>query len=197
MLGSTYISKGIANDLEKRKLINKEDIDIYVYCLDYILENILFTSTIILIGNFFHVLPVSILFTLILILRRFTGGFHAPTQNLCTLLSFSTFIITMLIIKLLVHSNINYSFAFGVIYIIAGSVIFLIAPIENKNKRFSNSMKQSLQKKSRFYLGIISIFNCIFFGFHLKLYYTTTTICVMIIAINLLVAYKTYHRKEN
>ena len=195
MLGSTCISKEIANNLEKRKIINKEDVEIYAYCFDFILENILFTGIIILIGITFHSLPISILFTLILVLRRFTGGFHASTQSLCTVLSFSTFIITLFTVKLLITSNINYTFTFILLYIIAASIILLLAPVEHKNKRFSNNMKQSLQKKSRFYLGIITLGNYIFFHFHLKLYYTTTTICVMIIAINLLVAYKTYYRK--
>ena len=196
MLGSAYISKKITNNLEKNKLIDKEETEIYAYCLYYVLENIFFTNIIALIGSIFHALPISILFLFIITLRRFTGGFHASTQNLCTFLSFGTFIIIMLITKLLIHSNTDYILTFTLIHVTSCIVIFLLAPVEHKNKQLSTDMKQLLQKKSRLYLSIITIANYIFFSLNLKLYYTTTTICVMIIAINLLVAYRINLKEE-
>lgn len=196
MLVSTLVSAKIANNLNKMELIEEKEIEIYAYCLDYLLENIIFSSTLILIGIFFHAFPISILFLFIFILRSFTGGYHAPTQKLCTLLSYSCFMLTIFIVKLLEHIHLISLYSLIVLYILSSICIFLFAPVEHKNKQFSESMRQSLRQKSRLYLSIITIANCIFFCFNLKLYYTTTTICVMIIAINLLVAYKTYHKEE-
>ncbi len=79
----------ITNILVSDNQITQDEVPCYVYCLEYLFENLLFVSFTLILSSLCKHTLMGILFLLVLIsLRGTAGGIHAPTQFLCTLFSY-------------------------------------------------------------------------------------------------------------
>lgn len=181
------ISKFVSTILQKENYICEKEYDIYVYCFEYILENLLYISIILIFSTILANIFIGILFLLLLIpLKTICGGIHASSKFLCLILSYG---ISMIIISTI--SFITESFYFLAFPIFIGSdvIIIILSPIDTPNKRLDDVQKKNLKKYCAILLFLFSILFLILYSLKLKLYYGTMAICVMIEAINVLLGY--------
>ena len=84
MIISKKISSSIAETLSANNIISEQEIPIYSYCLDYIIELFFLFIFAVLYGVFSHKLPETLIFLAVFTpLRSFGGGFHASTPKRC------------------------------------------------------------------------------------------------------------------
>ena len=92
MLGSKKISTYLVNTAAKSDSEVASRKEIYIYCLDFLVEQLIFLVSLLFIGCFLHDIPFCLLFFAVFLTYRSTGGgFHANSVWLCTLLSYTTF----------------------------------------------------------------------------------------------------------
>ena len=92
------MAKKLSNRLLKNEVITEDVIDVYVYGFELIISSLVNTLVIILAGSLLGeiVQTMSFLFVFIL-LRSFTGGYHANTYTKCSIVTFSTYVTVLLL----------------------------------------------------------------------------------------------------
>ena len=128
-----YMSDKIARILVSQKIISDCDLDVYAYGLALLLSFFFNTVIMFIIGIITHRLVETILFLIVfVILRSFSGGYHADTFLKCMIITFSTY---ALVISL---SAVKVSLIVYLAVLFAGFFIILVkAPIEHPNKEIS------------------------------------------------------------
>lgn len=129
----------ITDKLVLKKIVSDDMADIYIYGFELLIS--FFFSTIgiliigIILGRFLQTLMFLATFIL---LRSFTGGYHANTYAVCSIVTFSLFGIVLLLAE----------FVFVPLYLypilgLIGTIIMVWqVPIEHPNKKLSNDQKR-------------------------------------------------------
>lgn len=113
------------------KIITNEYYDVYVYGMELLLSFILSTFIILSIGLFSNNFVPTIEYLLIfIILRNFTGGYHAPTYLKCKIVSIFVYSMT---IWATIHISVDMK-GYITLGIIGYLTICYYVPIENPNK---------------------------------------------------------------
>ena len=131
MIISDRIGSGIASAMADADVIPEDRTAIYAYCYSYLLDKLIYILYIallcILIRN-----PLSavIILSVLLPLRSISGGVHADSQIVCSILSFALppFMIFMSFQTPLLNSGVSVT-----IFALSMLVLFIFAPVENKN----------------------------------------------------------------
>lgn len=83
----------ICRNLLSEGAIEEEYIDVYIYGLELVLSFIFSIIVILLAGILLNALDIALIFlTVFIALRRFTGGYHAPTYLKCKLTTIGIYI---------------------------------------------------------------------------------------------------------
>lgn len=131
----SLLSKRISLFLCGNHVIEKEEIEIYQYGFEIILSSLIgFILSIAVgccLGMFFYAL---LYYGIFVILRLFTGGFHANTYLSCNLVFLLVSLSTLGISKIMMYTNIYSIVAHIIIIFISAAVVIKFAPIENENK---------------------------------------------------------------
>ncbi len=97
MFISKKISENISNHLISNNMISKNYEMAYNYCLEYFFDIILYSINSIILGilthNMFHTL---IFFIVFVPLKKLSGGYHAKSRILCSLISYTLFLFIIL-----------------------------------------------------------------------------------------------------
>ena len=145
------LTQKVVKQLIENETIREEDEELYIYGLQQGLIIILNIFTTIGIGFIFGMVWQSILFMLTYIpLRTYAGGFHAKTQINCYLFSIALTVIMLLVIKFIPPTN----FIILGIALIAGSLIIILAPIEDANKPLDKTEILVYRTRTRIIFGI-------------------------------------------
>ena len=135
----SLLSKRISLFLCGNHVIEKEEIEIYQYGFEIILSSLIgFILSIAVgccLGMFFYAL---LYYGIFVILRLFTGGFHANTYLSCNLVFLLVSLSTLGISKIMMYTNIYSIVAHIIIIFISAAVVIKFAPIENENKTSGN-----------------------------------------------------------
>ena len=94
------------------------------------------------------------------ILRLFTGGFHANTYLSCNLVFLLVSLSTLGISKIMMYTNIYSIVAHIIIIFISAAVVIKFAPIENENKPLNFEKEFAIKNKQ------ISHYYTIYFCLH-------------------------------
>ncbi len=134
------LSLEIADYLFYRKVISIDKYDVYRYGLEMIISTIIGIILILLCGiltdSFVHAI---VFYGLFVIIRMFTGGYHADSHIVCKMILCSSFLVTDYIFKVLLG---NFDFKMLLIFVLfnLASVAF-IAPVECIKKPISKHIK--------------------------------------------------------
>lgn len=164
-----YFCSKICEQLEKAEIITMQDKPLYLYGLyqgGIQLLNIIITF----LSGFILDMPWhAVLFLLSYIpIRTYAGGFHAKTPTRCYISS-----IILVIAILLVMKEFLFSSFICIVGIIVSSIgIFLLAPVEDENKPFSEKEQIQFKKTTRTLLFAELFFVVIAFIFDFKIIYT-------------------------
>jgi len=136
----------ITQKLFENHSINKEQYEVCKFGIQQGLIILLNMVTIIIVGIIVGELWQAILFMIFYFpLRSYAGGYHAKTSVRCYVYSILLIIIVLLAIKLSVFTRLVYIFAFMVSIII----IFILAPVEDLNKKLDNIEIGVYKKRTR------------------------------------------------
>ena len=161
---SVYIS----DILEQQNKFSTEDKELYRYGIQQGLNILLNIITTIIIGALCGMIFPSIIFLLSYMpLRSFCGGYHAKTHMHCYICSIIMITGILLIAKYFTFDIIVYEF----LLLISLILIFLLAPIEDRNKTLDKDEKRIFRKKS-YAIAILEVFI-----YHIFLIIHFTNIC--------------------
>lgn len=175
-----YLATRIVNFITEQGVISDdaEVQDFYRYGVEISISSFLNIFLVILVGVIIHHFIESVIFlALFILIRSFTGGYHADTYFSCNLLMCTTFIITV-IVNYLISSRLS-PLMIVVLICITELIVSVLGPIENKNKPIDDSKKTRLK-----IIGIVItlLINCI------GLVFSGNELGTMIILTSLLIA---------
>lgn len=131
----------VANDI-----IKEQEKEIYSYGLYQGLLIVINILTTIAIGFLFAMVVESVLFMVAYIpLRSYGGGYHAKTQLRCYFVSIILIILSLSLLKFI---TIRWIIILGVSGV-SGGIVYLLAPVEDKNKPLDQMEYTIYEKKSR------------------------------------------------
>lgn len=146
--------------LIKSKVIADEEKELYHYAAYSFLLTIAPLLMTILFGCLLGELKNSIILIVpFMLIRKFSGGYHARRSWTCILLSS-----VLLCMCIYASSKINYNFYFAIITLIATIGLALFSPIDSENRRL-DAIERKFYKKATIYISeffwILSIGFCL------------------------------------
>lgn len=153
-----YLVSKIVTFLTEQEVISSEsDVqDFYRYGIEISISSFLNIFLVLLLGIIINHIAESIIFLLLFILiRSFTGGYHADTYFRCNLLMCITFILTALA-NCMFSNKLSLSIII-VLICVTELIVSVLGPIENKNKPIDDSKKIKLKITGT---AMTSIINC-------------------------------------
>lgn len=153
-----YLVSQIVNFITEQDVISDEsDVqDFYRYGIEISISSLLNIVLVVIAGILIHHIIESIVFlSLFILIRSFTGGYHADTYFRCNLLMCITFILTVLA-NCMFSNKLSLSIII-VLICVTELIVSVLGPIENKNKPIDDSKRIKLK-----IIGIVItlIINC-------------------------------------
>ena len=136
----------VTTELVKSQKIKLEDQELYRYGIEQGILILLNVLTALAIGLIFHCLFYVVIFSVAFVpLRSYAGGFHAKTKVRCFLSSTVTIIVSMVCIQ-----QIRWTETENIlITVISAVVIWIMAPVENGNKRLDSVEYRVYRQRTR------------------------------------------------
>lgn len=142
--------------LIKNDLMEEKERELYRFGFKHVFLCCINLGTAIIIGAICGMFWQSIVFSMSYIpLRRYAGGYHAKTPQLCYILSTLLIFSALMVVKYFPNNNFIVQITVG----ISALLIFLDAPIESKNKPLNEKETVVFRKKARilFCINIILV----------------------------------------
>lgn len=148
------ISQDVADYFFEKNLIRESEKDIYEYGVKLIASSVIGIFIVIFIGIVLGKVLDSIVFLLcFMILRKYSGGYHANSYLTCNLFFITVFLSTVVTVE---FTPVKYRvISCVVMHVMSFAVLLKFSPIENYNKRLEEIQKLKNKKVS---LTIYSIF---------------------------------------
>ena len=148
------LSKWICNQLCEYQVIDKEYKDVYVYGLELILSFLITSSIILAVGILFRqTVPTLTFLITFVVIRKYTGGYHANSYIMCKLCTLISFGISVYFANVFPMPQ----YMFPILLIIGCLIILLFGPIENIHKPLTIQEK----KKHKITALILFILWCV------------------------------------
>ena len=130
---------GLAKRLMLHGVITNEVFDIYVYGFELLLSFLFSTTIIVIAGCIMNKILETIAFLVVFILlRSFSGGYHADTYAKCSVITLSIYGMVVLFSTYIHVRMISYV----ALMMIGLIILFVKAPIENPNKELTEQEKK-------------------------------------------------------
>lgn len=145
------------------QIVSNEDKEIYAYGINRVLTIVLNVATTLILGIIYgRVYEAALFFTAFILLRSYSGGYHASTPMKCYVLT--VFLITT-ILSVMKFVSVHKSVCFG-LSLLSDIIIILLSPNEAKNKPLDAIERIIYKRKTVIILCIESII--IFISFRLS-----------------------------
>ena len=128
--------------LIQQQAITEEDREIYTYAVDNMVFLLMPLAMVLVIGGIIHTIRQGIVMIIpFMLLRKFSGGYHAKTLFRCM-------IISCLLLFLCMEITIHISYSWNILMFagIAGSSLIIQSPIDSENKRLEEVQKRQYRK---------------------------------------------------
>jgi len=133
------------NYLCRSNIVSYELYDVYVYGMELVLSFLTSTVLILCIGIISDALTITLVHLLVFILvRRFTGGYHANTYIKCKIITVGTYV-AVLIFSRVIDINI---LCYTILAVIGLITISKWGPVENPNKPLNEDEKRSHRRRA-------------------------------------------------
>lgn len=143
------ISEWLAN----KKSIDEMDIELYAYAIEVCVVSIIPLIASIVIGSIISSISVGLGVILpFIMLRRYTGGYHAQSFIVCTLSSVSLLCMAVYIVEYL-----TVNFWFSVILIIAILELLIFSPVDTKQKPLKRDEKKIYKTRVKEIIFVILV----------------------------------------
>ncbi|WP_097005805.1 accessory gene regulator ArgB-like protein [Lacrimispora amygdalina] len=142
------ISNGIVSWQIKKNLLKDNQRSLYLYAYEVLLNQIINIVVAVVIAVILRApMPVLVFLVSYIPLRSYCGGYHAKTNGVCTVVSAILIIITCLLEMYIVGTAALYLPIAG--FLISGILIFIFAPVPDKNKLLDEEETRRYRLKSR------------------------------------------------
>ncbi|HDK7155511.1 TPA: accessory gene regulator B family protein [Clostridium botulinum] len=146
------ISKKIVDKLIDGGIITSDDKDLYTYGFHQGFLIIFNIFTTVVIGLLFKMVWESLIFLMAYIpLRSYAGGYHAKTPLRCYMCSIIIMIVVFLGIKFIYWN----SFICSIITFCTTSIIFILEPVEDRNKPLDQKEIDVYKKRTKVILLVL------------------------------------------
>jgi accessory gene regulator B len=153
-------SESLTNRLISVGIVKAEDFDIYQFGIENTILKLIHMVSYIVLGLILGRLPELIIFLAAFIpLREYSGGFHAKTPLRCYIVSCITVFTVLLILRFSPTDMMNYSIP---IALVGSFLLFLVIPVEAKDKPLDDSEKIYYKSKGGFLILLALILTLIF-----------------------------------
>ncbi len=145
------ISTYLADLMLKENIIQREDKPIYILGIKEIFSQICSGLGILIIGLTLGMVWQVVLFTVAyMTLRVYAGGYHAPTQFRCYILSFMMVVAALLLIDWISLPD----YVTMICITIVGGCIFVLSPSEHVNKPLTEGERKTYKRKVGQRIGV-------------------------------------------
>lgn len=177
------ISRTIVGYWVKSGTIDSNEKEIYEYGIEILISSLFGATLVILAGAMWFSIIDAIVFLIVLIpLRCYCGGYHANSYFSCNLTMLILFFITSLFAT---SCDIN-AIWLNLGLIINNILIFIYAPIDNKNKQLDRSDRLKHKVVScvvSFFISLITlVLKQINIGYYCWIYCTFSLVVILMIA---------------
>ena len=166
----------------------------YEYCLFLILGHTLFITAVVIIGLLSgRLFPALVFLFSALPLRIFCGGAHAPTKQLCNVLSYGAAVIGIFPVPDL-HVPIIFTLT---LFVINWCSLLWISPVPPVNKSFDQTRIKKLRRRSVPALLIIFLEFSVFLILQLNGYCSCVCYCAIICNVSCMIGLIQNKRRQN
>ena len=157
------LAKKITNHFIKRNIISDKEEDIYSYGFEIMISSFVYLLIFLAVAILSNTIIASFAFWIgLFLIRKTAGGHHANSYTSCHILFLFNHIAFVAIALLLPRST--YTFFNTTWLALSILLVFILAPVDHKNKPFINNEYKRFKLLSRLYcvvLLIIFIFECL------------------------------------
>lgn len=180
------LSNKITSFLLQEKSIQESDYDIYQYGIEITISSILNVVLILLVSIITKtMISGMIFFSIFVILRQFTGGYHASTYFRCNTILVATYISVLLLSRYVVLS-----FWIYCLLILSGLLpVTIFAPVRNKHKQLTRDECSKHKRTAIIIYSVLSFTGLLIFemyAYHSRVLIYTLMSIVMLIIIEIL-----------
>ncbi|MDQ0148234.1 accessory gene regulator ArgB-like protein [Eubacterium multiforme] len=162
------ISNKIADKIAIEIKVNDEKKEVIAYGIFGIIQTLLSILLVIIFGIIFNVLIEALIVSFTTsILRKYSGGVHASSPNICMMIGTFNCTVIPIIIKNLRLTWTLVSLIGIMIFILSYIIIIRLAPVDSANKPIKNDKKRKILKKK----SIINLTIYLFIVFMLLIFY--------------------------
>lgn len=129
-----------ANDI-----IKTEEMEAYTYGLELLIPKVILYVVILVVSLITDTFLMSVAFVILLMsLRRYSGGFHCKTAEICVIVSF-----LMYLLAIFGYEFVSFipNMVYGVSTVLSSVIVLIFSPVEDKNRPLDETEKK-LQTKS-------------------------------------------------
>lgn len=176
------ISKKIAVSLKNANVINESEIDLYHYGFFIMLSEFVYVFSCIVLGLIMKMFFQSVIFfAVFLVVRRFTGGFHAKSELHCQIISTLSFLISMILIKVsLLNDLVNLCM---ILQLVSSIVIIILAPSDTPRKELTVDEKRLFRIISSVIVIVLMVISVILFSGVLSVFVIPVTYALLMDAV--------------
>lgn len=159
------IANSLTDKLEKAGAIAPERRAVYIYGFELIISTVSGMAAVFLIAalGFHRPLEGIIFLAATILLRIYSGGYHADTYLRCFIITSLSFAVVMILYEALIYFEVNAWIVIG-IALIAGIYIWKKIPVTHPNQPLSEKRIKECRKKGRGILVIEMGISCILTG---------------------------------
>lgn len=154
------ISKLIAEKVSSELNYDNERKEIIQYGTYALIQTLISIISVLILGLVFNIALEALIFLFTAsILRKYSGGAHSESSNVCTLLGIIISICIGFLIKSSFFAKMNFElvvFIGIVIFVFGYFIVFKFAPVDTKNKPIKTEKKKKRMKKGS--LKILTIY---------------------------------------
>ena len=154
------ISKLIAEKVSSELNYDNERKEIIQYGTYALIQTLISIISVFIIGLLFNIALEALIFLFTAsILRKYSGGAHSESSNVCTLLGIIISICIGFLVKSSFFTKMNFEiivFIGIVIFVFGYFIVFKFAPVDTKNKPIKTEKKKKRMKKGS--LKILTIY---------------------------------------
>ena len=192
MIVSERISKSLVNVLRQNHKIEPEYEEAHKYCIEQLLDLMLYHISLLLLGLLIHHFLLTVVYIISLTpVKMFAGGAHANSRGMCSFLSYSIYLLSILLCPLIPHRRM----ALIILLLSTELFVFLLAPVCHPNKPLSAQQKRQMKQNLLIYLSFLTIIGFVFLITHLLIYMKMILLCLLITLTNQLIGIKIYQTR--
>lgn len=139
-----------ANDI-----IKTEEMEAYTYGLELLIPKVILYAVILVVSLITDTFLMSVAFVILLMsLRRYSGGFHCKTAEICLLVSF-----LMYLLAIFGYEFVSFipNMVYGVSTVLSSVIVLFFSPVEDKNRPLDETEKILYRQKAMIALSFILV----------------------------------------